>query len=121
MKAASHELNWLASVQGVGASKGGTRLCVPFMVLVDDLGFRYLYTQVFLQTVMYHSRLICVSILPIDTTTIAYGSNDGGRTMHKRDKKLNKLMNQVSNLGAVRDWPTPGVFERTFVFPGGLG
>ena len=38
MKAASHELNGLACVHGVGASVGDTRLCVPLMVLIDELG-----------------------------------------------------------------------------------
>lgn len=41
MKAASHELKGLASVYDVGANVNGTRLCVPFMVLIDELGFRY--------------------------------------------------------------------------------
>jgi len=40
MKAASHELKSLASVYDVGANVNGARLCVPFMVLIDELGFR---------------------------------------------------------------------------------
>src|SRR5689334_4225004 len=33
-----------------------------------------------------------MSILPIDKTTIIYGSNDCGHTIHARDRKLNRKM-----------------------------
>ncbi len=46
-------------------------------------------------------RLICVSILPIDGDTIAYGSKDGGRTMHRSNETLNKLMEQVKASSSV--------------------
>jgi hypothetical protein len=95
MKAASHELNGLACVHGVGASVGDTRLCVPLMVLIDELGFRYVFTCSYGLLFISYIRLICVSILPIDGDTIAYGSKDGGRTMHRSNETLNKLMEQV--------------------------
>ena len=41
-------------------------LKTPLMVLIDYRGF----------------RLTCISLVPIDTSTIKYGSADGGVTVH---------------------------------------
>ncbi|MDP2438970.1 MAG: hypothetical protein Q8P67_24755 [archaeon] len=36
--------------------------------------------------------MIATSLLPISGTTLAYGSDDGGQTVHKDNKTLNKVM-----------------------------
>ena len=41
-------------------------VCLPLMALVDYKGF----------------RLIAIATLPVDNTTLVYGTNDGGRNIH---------------------------------------
>jgi hypothetical protein len=52
----------------------------PLMSLVDYRGF----------------RLIAMSILPIDRTTLVYGSNDAGLTMHNKSTRLAGKMKQAA-------------------------
>jgi len=61
-KVAGHELKGLMGYWNCGIEQ----LNVPLMALVDFLGF----------------RLIAMSILPIDRSTIVYGTDDCGRTVH---------------------------------------
>jgi hypothetical protein len=75
-KAASRELQGLkayfqARIQG---------LFVPFMVVIDYRGFRM-------------SAMPC---LPIGKGTLKYGSNDGGLTIIKEDKLLNRIMKMAA-------------------------
>ncbi|ELR11467.1 uncharacterized protein ACA1_122080 [Acanthamoeba castellanii str. Neff] len=75
MKAASHDLKGLIhyySCQIPG-------LHVPLMALIDYLGF----------------RLIAITILPINNTTIQYGSCDAGQTVYADDPRLNEMMEQA--------------------------
>ena len=37
-------------------------------------------------------RLVAMSLLPIDNTTIVYGSGDGGRTIYAENPEFNKFM-----------------------------
>jgi len=37
-------------------------------------------------------RLVAESILPIKSSTLRYGSNDGGQTVHNTDPTLFKLV-----------------------------
>ena len=46
-------------------------LCVPVQALIDYKGY----------------RLIAMPLLPISRQTLAYGSNDGGQTVHARDAR----------------------------------
>jgi len=39
-----------------------------------------------------------MSILPIDDTTLRYGSKDGGRNVHADDPKLNELMERAADI-----------------------
>ncbi len=42
------------------------------------------------------SRLIAEPILPIDKTTIVYGSSDGGRSIHSGDEQVARLMQKAA-------------------------
>jgi len=55
-------------------------LCLPLMALVDYRGF----------------RLIAMSILPVDKTTIVYGTSDYGNTIHNKVPKLCSLVAQTA-------------------------
>ena len=55
-------------------------LHVPLMALIDYLGF----------------RLVAISLLPIDRSTIIYGSNDGGKTIHNSDPQFASMIKQVA-------------------------
>eukprot|EP00466_Bigelowiella_natans_P004326 jgi/Bigna1/69664/fgenesh1_pg.9_\ len=48
----------------------------PLVILVDYLGH----------------RLICSSLLPIDSSSLVYGSDDQGRTVHMSDGECNRIM-----------------------------
>jgi hypothetical protein len=50
------------------------RLSFPLMALLDFRGF----------------RLICMTLLPISSSTLVYGSNDAGRTIRASDERMNK-------------------------------
>ncbi|PRP86402.1 hypothetical protein PROFUN_05321 [Planoprotostelium fungivorum] len=39
--------------------------------------------------------VLAMAILPIDKTTLVYGSDDGGKTVHASDPKMNELMQQA--------------------------
>lgn len=41
--------------------------------------------------------MLAVSVLPIDKTTLVYGSSDGGITAHTDDPLLNGQMERVGN------------------------
>jgi hypothetical protein len=41
-------------------------------------------------------RLIAITILPINSTTLRYGSCDAGVTIHCEDPTLNKMMKQAA-------------------------
>jgi hypothetical protein len=78
MKAASHDLKGLMAFFTTGVAA----LHVPLMALIDYKGF----------------RLQAISVLPIDKSTLAYGSSDGARTVHTSDARLNACMSQASAL-----------------------
>lgn len=40
--------------------------------------------------------MIACSCLPLGSDTLAYGSGDGGRTVHKDDPVLNELMEEAA-------------------------
>lgn len=71
-KVAGHELKGLLAYFNLGIRD----LCLPLMALIDYRGF----------------RLLAMSILPIKKSTIVYGSNDYGHTMHAENKKLGAKM-----------------------------
>jgi Clustered mitochondria len=76
MKVADAELKGLVSYFNLDM----TDLCVPMMALVDYRGF----------------RLIAMSVLPINGhTSLVYGSNDGGNTVHADNPLFNHLMEQA--------------------------
>jgi hypothetical protein len=78
MKAASHDLKGLMAFFTTGVSA----LHVPLMALIDYKGF----------------RLQAISLLPINKSTLAYGSSDGARTVHTSDSGLNECMRQAGVL-----------------------
>ena len=43
-------------------------------------------------------RLIAISILPINRSTIVYGSNDGGQTVHAEDEAFNLIMERAAKV-----------------------
>lgn len=57
-------------------------LCLPLMALVDYRGF----------------RLIAMSVLPISSSTIVYGSNDGGVTVHASNDTFNQKMRRTAEI-----------------------
>jgi tetratricopeptide (TPR) repeat protein len=71
-KVAGHELKGLLSYFGCGLPD----VYFPLMMLLDYRGF----------------RLIAMSVLPIGSKTLIYGSNDGGVTVHADDATFNKRM-----------------------------
>eukprot|EP01129_Flabellula_baltica_P012033 TRINITY_DN5373_c0_g1_i1.p1 TRINITY_DN5373_c0_g1~~TRINITY_DN5373_c0_g1_i1.p1 ORF type:complete len:726 (-),score=148.54 TRINITY_DN5373_c0_g1_i1:468-2645(-) len=76
IKSASHELKGLLSYYSTGI-KG---LCFPLMAVIDYKGF----------------RMVAMSILPIDQTTIKYGSSDAGRSVHCEIPEFNEKMKTAS-------------------------
>jgi Clustered mitochondria/Hom_end-associated Hint/Translation initiation factor eIF3 subunit 135/Leucine Rich repeat len=70
-KAAGHELKSLMRYYRVCEG-----LRVPLIALIDYRGY----------------RLVAESVLPLTSSTILYGSNDGGRTVLREDPKLNAMM-----------------------------
>jgi hypothetical protein len=59
---------------------GIKELHYPFMLVIDQRGF----------------RIIATTRLPINKETLKYGSGDGGQTIHKDDKRLNRLMKRAA-------------------------
>lgn len=77
-KAAGHELKSLIQVYKSRVPD----LYVPMMCLVDYLGY----------------RLIAMSMLPVDTTTLCYGSGDGGMDVHDDIPEFNAMMGKLGNI-----------------------
>eukprot|EP01130_Rhizamoeba_saxonica_P013730 TRINITY_DN5898_c0_g1_i1.p1 TRINITY_DN5898_c0_g1~~TRINITY_DN5898_c0_g1_i1.p1 ORF type:complete len:1374 (+),score=236.36 TRINITY_DN5898_c0_g1_i1:307-4428(+) len=77
MKAAKNELKGLIYYSSLRIP----HLHFPLMVLIDYKGY----------------RVIAESVLPITKETIIYGSSDGGKTVHAKDKFLNRVMSEVGN------------------------
>mmetsp|Transcript_25498 Transcript_25498/g.64001 ORF Transcript_25498/g.64001 Transcript_25498/m.64001 type:complete len:997 (+) Transcript_25498:196-3186(+) len=75
--AASNELRGLEAMW----SRYLPDLHFPLMTIVDYKGF----------------RVVAVSVLPLDNTTLIYGSNDAGRTVHADVPEFNELMKTVGN------------------------
>eukprot|EP01126_Amoeba_proteus_P028128 TRINITY_DN27796_c0_g1_i1.p1 TRINITY_DN27796_c0_g1~~TRINITY_DN27796_c0_g1_i1.p1 ORF type:complete len:158 (+),score=23.81 TRINITY_DN27796_c0_g1_i1:65-475(+) len=78
MKAAGHELKgamcyYNCCVPGLN---------VPLMSLIDYRGY----------------RVVALSILPIDQTTLVYGSSDAGITVHRKDPQMNHMMMQAGKI-----------------------
>ena len=78
MKSASHDLKGLMNYYHCGIKE----LHFPLMAYIDYRGF----------------RLVAVSLLPISSKTIIYGSSDAGRTVHSSDEHFNELMKTTGNL-----------------------
>ena len=74
MKAAGHELK--AAMRYYRCD----HICVPLVALIDYRGF----------------RLVAESLLPIKSSTIVYGSSDGGRTVHDSNPRLNRFMEEAA-------------------------
>mmetsp|Transcript_7050 Transcript_7050/g.17843 ORF Transcript_7050/g.17843 Transcript_7050/m.17843 type:complete len:699 (+) Transcript_7050:175-2271(+) len=75
-KAAGNELKGLISYFSCGIDD----LHVPLMALVDYMGF----------------RLIAISFLPLNSRTLVYGTNDGGHTVHAKDKRMLRIMKRTA-------------------------
>lgn len=100
MKAAGHELKvW--PFCGLCANQFQGLMCfyncqipalhVPFMALIDYRGTD-ICDKVWCCTGF---RVVAMSVLPVDKTTIIYGSNDGGQTVFASNPKFNALMKIV--------------------------
>jgi hypothetical protein len=76
MKAAGHELLGLMSYYNCQIPG----LSLPLMALINYRGF----------------RLVALSLLPIDKTTLIYGSSDGGQHVRATIPKFNLLMEQAA-------------------------
>eukprot|EP01117_Protostelium_nocturnum_P004713 TRINITY_DN1709_c0_g1_i1.p1 TRINITY_DN1709_c0_g1~~TRINITY_DN1709_c0_g1_i1.p1 ORF type:complete len:1608 (-),score=618.00 TRINITY_DN1709_c0_g1_i1:52-4875(-) len=76
MKAASHELKGLQQYYYCGIPE----LRVPLMAFIDYRGW----------------RLQAVSLLPIESDSLVYGSADGGRTVLKEEPVLNECMERAA-------------------------
>lgn len=57
-------------------------LHLPLMALVDYRGF----------------RVLAISLLPINNSTIVYGTNDGGNTMFNKDRAMDKMMRRAAEI-----------------------
>lgn len=73
-KIAGHELK--GAVSYFNASSVADKLRFPFQVIIDYRGF----------------RLIAMPLLPVDDTTIVYGSFDGGKNAFASNKEFNEQM-----------------------------
>eukprot|EP01133_Synstelium_polycarpum_P013644 gene13644-16064_t len=78
MKTAAHELNGCTSFLNCGV-KG---LHVPLMAYIDYRGF----------------RLMAMSLLPINKTTLVYGSSDAGVTVHTSNTMFNHLFTSAARI-----------------------
>eukprot|EP01087_Luapelamoeba_hula_P022308 TRINITY_DN795_c0_g1_i9.p1 TRINITY_DN795_c0_g1~~TRINITY_DN795_c0_g1_i9.p1 ORF type:complete len:2194 (+),score=429.59 TRINITY_DN795_c0_g1_i9:34-6615(+) len=79
MKAAGLELKGLKSYFDFILATNTTELHVPLMALIDYMGY----------------RLIAVSVLPVNNSTLKYGSADAGVTARADDKQVNRLMKKA--------------------------
>jgi len=57
-------------------------LSLPLMALVDYRGF----------------RLIAISFLPLNHSTLVYGTNDGGHTIHDKSPRMRHMMKRASEI-----------------------
>lgn len=76
-KAAGHELKGLISFYNSNVEG----LNFPLMALIDYLGF----------------RVVALTIVPVDSTTLRYGSADAGQTVHADLSELNAKMEAVGH------------------------
>lgn len=76
MKSGNHELKGLIAYMG-SEIKG---LCFPLSAIIDYKGY----------------RLVATTVLPINNSTIKYGSANGGRTIHMSDRSLSLLMKEAA-------------------------
>ncbi|KYQ99702.1 hypothetical protein DLAC_03642 [Tieghemostelium lacteum] len=99
-KSANHEikgLNHFMEISNCGLIR------FPLMAIIDYRGY----------------RLLAISQLPIDKTTIVYGSCDAGKTVHNSDPLINKEMERVAKILNLRGH-TVGLTQ-TFVYgPGDI-
>ena len=75
-KAAGNELRGLTSF----FNNTDNQLCFPLMALIDFLGV----------------RLIAMSLLPISSRSLVYGTADGGRTVRNGNEELSALVEKAS-------------------------
>ena len=73
---AKHELKGLM----IYFSLGVTRINLPLMSLVDYRGF----------------RLVAMCLLPVDRSTLIYGTADGGRTIENKNETFSDIMKQTA-------------------------
>jgi hypothetical protein len=76
-KAADNELRGLTALFNTADS----RICYPLMALIDFLGV----------------RLIAMSLLPLSPSTLAYGTADGGVTVHNDNEELASLIEEAAS------------------------
>lgn len=85
-KVAGHELKGLLAYFNLGLRD----LCLPLMVHMSMLLNYGANSSYWIQALIDYRgfRLLAMSILPIKKSTIVYGSNDYGHTIHAENKKL---------------------------------
>jgi alpha-tubulin suppressor-like RCC1 family protein len=95
-KSASHEIKGLRGYASVAMNyaygsdddddddddEATKRLNTPLMAVVDYCGY----------------RIIATSVLPINKTTLIYGSDDAGRTVKADDARLNRIFERAASL-----------------------
>ena len=77
-KVASQELKGLMAYTSLGIRE----LYVPLMAIVDFMGF----------------RVTAMSLLPIGSDTIVYGTCDAGVSVHMSNPKMNELMKKSAQV-----------------------
>jgi hypothetical protein len=75
IKSAAHEFRSVVTLMGASVA----HLHVPLMALIKCRGF----------------VVVVQSLLPVGRTTIVYGSNDAGLTIHASNAEFERLMKQV--------------------------
>ncbi|KYQ99699.1 hypothetical protein DLAC_03639 [Tieghemostelium lacteum] len=99
-KSANHEIKGLNHFMEI--SNGGL-IRFPLMAIIDYRGY----------------RLLAISQLPIDKTTIVYGSCDAGKTVHNSDPLISQEMERISKILNLRGH-TVGLTQ-TFIYgPGDI-
>lgn len=63
--------------------------------------------------------MVAVALLPINDTTLRYGSNNAGRTIHNSDKKLNMYIERVAKKLNIKGHPV-GLLKKVLFGPGDL-
>ena len=88
MKTAGNELKALVSIfnAGVASSTPETseirNLRLPLMCIVDFRGY----------------RVLAMAVLPISSSTLRYGSSDGGKHVHDDDQEMARAIKQLANV-----------------------